>query len=453
MNGILLRWAWLAAYTAGCLYFVYFVERSSFSELLLVFAFLFILYGWALYRAAEFKLKEIIWISLFLRLLFFLGTPQLSDDYHRFLWDGELVNSGENPYRYLPSEYIEKAPEDFSGRAYYDDMNSPDYYSVYPPLKQAVFATAAWFASGDAERGVLALRVILLLAELLFLLTAARLLTLFHLPVGRLVIYAFHPLVVVEVIGNVHFEGMVLLFMALALLAGGYAASADQAKKRSALLFLVSGFFFACAVLVKLTPLLLGPIAVVLLRRFSRVASFALGALIVLVVSIWPFADSGLLAHLQSSLGLYFRTFEFNASVYYLVRAVGHHVLGYNAIARIGPMLSIISTLTIVALTVRLAFFKLRDIRTVAPVVLWSWVLFLVLSTTVHSWYLVVLVGIAMFAKHWAVLAWTCTVVLSYAHYRGGGFEENYGLITVSYVLPLLVALVMSRIKHVRLMR
>lgn len=444
MNSGLLKWVWLAAYTAGCAYFVFFVERSSFVALSLVFALLFVLYGWAVYRSSRFQLKEILAAALVLRLLFFLGMPELSDDYNRFLWDGQLVQEGANPYLHLPSDYQSSQAYDYVGARYFAEMNSPDYYSVYPPLKQAIFTVSAQVAQGNPERGVLALRVILLLSELLFLWTAARLLSAFNLPVGRLVLYAFHPLVLVEVIGNVHFEGVVLLFLGLALLSGVYAYAADHQRAVKFAWWLSSGFFFGCAVMVKLTPLLLLPLIVVLLRRISRLTAFAIGALGISVLITIPFLDAELPMHFQSSLGLYFRTFEFNASVYYIVRAIGRALVGYNPIALLGPVLSLVSALLIAFLAVRVLYTSEQRDRNVFGVALLSWVVFLLFATTVHPWYLVILVGFSMFYLQYAVLLWTCTVVLSYSHYRNGGFEEHYLTIAIEYAVPLAAALIFS---------
>lgn len=438
------RWVWLAAFTAGCLYFIAFVERSSFVELSLVFGFLFVLYGWAVYHSSRFRLREVLVFALFVRLLFFLGMPQLSDDYHRFLWDGQLVLEGVNPYLHLPSDYHENQNEDYPGIGYYAEMNSLEYYSVYPPLKQAIFALSAQVAEGDPGRGVVALRVILLLSELLFLWAAARLLMLFNLPVGRLVIYAFHPLVIIEVMGNVHFEGMVLLFLALSLLAAKLSGLVGDHPKRGRLLLFVSGIFFGCAVLIKLTPLLLGPLIMVLLRRSSRMVTFALGALSVVFLATLAFWDAELPAHFRASLGLYFRTFEFNASIYYLTRAIGHAWLGYNAIAVIGPALSLISTVIIIALALRLGFSRIISAPKAFSVALFSWSVYLLFATTVHPWYLIIPVGLIMFFRHWAVLIYTCTVVLSYSHYRDGAFDENFFLIAMGYAIPVFVAILLA---------
>lgn len=450
MTSALLRWVWLAAYTAGCLYFVTSVERSSFVSLSLIFGFLFLLYGWALYHSERIGIRQMIFAAVFFRLLFFFGMPQLSDDYHRFLWDGQLVQEGSNPYFHLPADYAATKDEHWEGATYLAEMNSQEYYSVYPPLKQAVFAISAWIAQGDPVRGVFALRFILWLAEVLLLLTLVRLLNLFDLAPHRVAVYAFHPLVIVEVIGNVHFEGMVLLFMALSLLAAKYAAEKVPDDRRKALLWLAAGFFFGCAVLVKLTPLLLVPLVLVFLRRFSRMMQFGLGALGVGVLAVSPFTEWRALVHFWSSIDLYFRTFEFNASVYYLVREVGYAVSGYNTIALLGPALSVLSVLLIIA--VALGYLK-RDrfnMSKAAGAVLLSWLLYLLLSTTVHPWYLVVVVGLLVFYRSWGVWLWTLTVVLSYAHYHQGRFAENYILIAVSYLLPLFVVVLLIKAQHFR---
>ncbi|MDP4586790.1 MAG: hypothetical protein NWS86_01310 [Flavobacteriales bacterium] len=58
---------------------------------------------------------------------------------------------------------------------------------------------------------------------------------------------------------------------------------------------------------------------------------------------------------------------------------------------------------------------------------------YLLLTTTVHPWYLVSLVFFTSLTKWRFAALWSFLAVLSYSHYANGGFKENYLLIGLEY--------------------
>ena len=74
-------------------------------------------------------------------------------------------------------------------------------------------------------------------------------------------------------------------------------------------------------------------------------------ALIVFALSFLPFLNSALLEHFSATLALWFQKFEFNASLYYVVRWVGFQVKGYNIIATAGKILPLIAVVGLFALS------------------------------------------------------------------------------------------------------
>lgn len=71
---------------------------------------------------------------------------------------------------------------------------------------------AAQFAKGHLEKGYWVLRALLLLGELGVFLLLWWLLARFDLPQKQIIFYWFNPLVILELMGNLHFEGLVLFF-------------------------------------------------------------------------------------------------------------------------------------------------------------------------------------------------------------------------------------------------
>src|SRR5690606_30867515 len=108
-----------------------------------------------------------------------------------------------------------------------------------------------------------------------------------------------------------------------------------------------SGAFLGAAVAVKLNPLMLTPVFIKGLPDRSR-WSFFVGCALVVVTLLTPLLWGNSLTGYLTSLGLYANAFEFNASVYYLLRGLGHWTHGYNMIGILGPGLKWLTLLTIV---------------------------------------------------------------------------------------------------------
>ncbi|MCB0762379.1 MAG: DUF2029 domain-containing protein, partial [Flavobacteriales bacterium] len=249
-----------------------------------------------------------------------------------------------------------------------------------------------------------------------------RLLQAYKLPSGNIMFYAWNPLVIMEVVGNLHFEGLMLLGILGAL----YAL---HRKKQH-----WSGVAMGLAISAKLIPLMLVPA----FFRYLGMRKWLLWSVVaglVFVVTFLPFALGGFPASMLNSVDLYFRSFEFNASIFYLVRAIGFATVGYDIIQWSGPVLGVITAVTLLVL----AFAKWGSSLPARMVVMLT--CYYLLATTVHPWYIVTLVGLATLSGHAYVMVWSFLVLLSYSHYFGGGFKEYYWVIALEYAL-LLAAMV-----------
>ncbi|MCB2376697.1 hypothetical protein LGH70_03850 [Hymenobacter sp. BT635] len=406
----------LSAYAA----LAYATPRPYFGQLLACYLLAFAGYAWLLWRPLP--LRYGLLLALAGRLLWLPALPALSDDYHRFRWDGQLVAEGQNPYRYRPAEVRQQidpstAPEHRALLALYPRLNSPQYYSVYPPISQAVFAVASRLFP-TSERGfVLVLRLCIILAETA---TAGLLLVLlrrFELPRQRAMLYLLNPLIIVELTGNLHFEAL----MICGLLAALWAFTHGR--------WVLSALALAGAVATKLLPLLLLPL---LLRRLggARFLGYSAVTGLGLLLLFAPFLSAELVQNLSRSLDLYFHKFEFNASIYYLLRALGYWQTGYNQIARLGTLLAV-ATGSIVVL---LALTEKRPTWASLPqALLFTLTGYFALATTVHPWYLTTLVALSVFSCYRYALVWSAVVPLSYAAYQTAAYAENLWLVGLEY--------------------
>jgi len=59
------------------------------------------------------------------------------------------------------------------------------------------------------------------------------------------------------------------------------------------------------------------------------------------------------------------------------------------------------------------------------------------LSSTVHPWYVVFLLGIAVFTDYRFPFVWSFAVVLSYYAYSNPDYKENLWLLAIEYILVI----------------
>ena len=135
----------------------------------------------------------------------------------------------------------------------------------------------------------------------------------------------------------------------------------------------------------------------------------------------------------SKTVGLWFNNFEFNASIYYILRAIGYSITGYNEIGIIGKILPLISVLVILGFSV---LKKNNSIPKLSTSVLLVFTIYLFLSTTVHPWYIATLVMLCIFTNYRYPLIWSVVILLSYLSYLGIGTadkSENLWIIALEY--------------------
>ena len=116
----------------------YFTDRRDFIQLIACFAILFAIYLYWIKESNKQDFNYLLAIAIAARIALIFSTPNLSDDYFRFIWDGKLIANGINPFDYLPNELRESIFYQ-SNLLLINGMNSPEYYSIYPPALQFIF--------------------------------------------------------------------------------------------------------------------------------------------------------------------------------------------------------------------------------------------------------------------------------------------------------------------------
>ncbi len=396
------------------------VQQDDSTNIIIHYLIAFATFIYLIYSASKGRLSisAAVGIGIFLRLILLYAFPNLSNDIYRFLWDGRLIHDGIHPLSYLPSELMSSGRVGEWASELYSSMNSQEYFTIYPPISQLVFYLSTLGDSWSLATSAMVMKAILFIADIGLLAALMQLLRKMQQPAYLALLYFLNPLVIMEVGGQVHYEGLMVCFLAFSLLL--------LSEKK----YLFSGGALALSVGVKLLPLMFVPLFLCYLDNNSQRIKFFGGLTSILLVSFFPFLIGLDIGHFFSSLNLYFQKFEFNASVYYLLRYIGKLLTGYNQIAIIGPLLSLIS----LGLILKISFSKeLTSMKVLLSRMFYCFAIYLFLATTVHPWYLIMLIFCGLFTSYRWFVAWSALIVLSYSTYATPDFTQNMYLIALEY--------------------
>ncbi|MBA3972097.1 MAG: hypothetical protein H0X46_08130, partial [Bacteroidetes bacterium] len=320
----------------------YSTERTNFQQLIALFGLLFGGYFYLITANLNEKLiKQSIIIAILFRLSLLFMVPNLSDDYFRFIWDGRLSVQGINPFAVMPSAFINSPEAALAGLDHklFASMNSQGYYTIYPPVLQFIFFTSAKLFSSNILGSVIVMRMFIIAAEIGSIFLLSSILKKLNLPSPKVLFYALNPLVIIELTGNLHFEALMIFFLLLSV----FLLMKEQLT--------LSAAAFSLAICSKLLPLMLLPL---LLKKigFQKSMRFYFTCGISTVLLFVPFIDKTFIGNILSSVGLYFHSFEFNASIFYIVRWAGFETLGYDVIGKAGTILSVIALLGICSVAI-----------------------------------------------------------------------------------------------------
>lgn len=399
-------------------------ERHFSGQLIILFAILFLIYGWVI--SSQHDEKPWLYAAIGFRIIFIFFLPLLSDDFYRFIWDGRLLAAGYHPFARLPSYYLNHDPA-IPGitASLFQKLNSPEYFTVYPPVTQFIFWLSVNFSSDSIFGSVLVMRLFILAAEVGTLIFIRKILVHYGLPIRNSLVYALNPLVIIELTGNLHVEAIMIFFIVLSVW--------WMVKQRLTLASIALGFSIA----TKLVPLLMLPVLFFRLG-WKRALQVYATVVVVVVILFLPLLQADLISGMTNGLGYYFQKFEFNASIYYLIREYGFWKYGYNIIQTAGWKLALTGAIGMGVYVVLEKFFK-KEKLSLAETSVWSAILFVFTiyffsATTVHPWYITSLVAFSVFIPWRYGVLWSALIFLTYIGYSLDGYHEHYGLIALEYV-------------------
>jgi len=341
----------------------------------------------------------VLFFAILIRLLLLPLAPSLSDDGYRYVWDGMLQWEGLNPFLYLPTDAALVA---LTGHPVFAQLNSADYFTVYPPLSQMAFFFGGWLQPESWFWSFMVIKFVIVVAEVGALFLLARMVS-----ARALVLYAWNPLVVVEVAGQAHTEGLLVALLMMTVWA--YRAGRPR----------LSLFTLSAAIWVKLFPVFLIPF---LLRRVGWRLVWVPVLTSLLIVT--PYWSPEVISNGVDSLKLYIELFDFYSGPYLSLKWLSYRLGGTPGLE------GVLGVMIAVSYLAYLGWLYVADGRrggyrgkswSLAQVFCLALAGYLVASRTIHPWhFLALLVLIPFLPRIWWGWMWLTAIstgtYLLYSH-------------------------------------
>ncbi|MFB3879617.1 MAG: hypothetical protein ACE149_00060 [Armatimonadota bacterium] len=399
----------------------------------------------AIRRARAELPRHLVWlivlVGIGLRLAVAPVRPATTSDIYRYLWEGRVVRAGLNPYAEAPNSPRLAHLRDWV----WDVLPFKSVPAAYPPVAQYVFA-AAGLVPGPP---VIVLKLMLALFDIGTVLLLVSLFAAMKLPRCWVILYAWHPLAICELVARGHLDTIGIFFMALALRLLPVARPCERSEQRRRLLPpTLSAAALTLSILSKGYALVIAPFFVIAARPRRWVFVLAMAATAALVYA--PFASAGL--DLFRGAAMYGRGWRGNSSVFALLDiALSPISLHHNVVAR--AICLVLLVVWVVALVGKAMLAPAPKAGIGVPALHALIGLFL-LSPAVYPWYLawtLPLLCVAIAAKHtagdtllphvsWLLL--TGTIFGFYAHDLAGHHREIWWVTTAEYAVPIAAAVV-----------
>ena len=417
---LLLALASLLLYTS----FAYDLIRTDYIKLVTLYVALFFLF-YKLVQLLKTNIKLLTYLAFGFRAIFILAIPNLSQDFYRFIWDGRMILEGFNPYLFTVESFIGKdvfpvvqAQELYNGMG---NLNA-SHFTNYPPINQLCFVIAGLFSGKSILGSVIVMRLLIIAADFGTLFYGTKLLEKLKLPAHNIFWYILNPFIIIELTGNLHFEGVMIFFLIWSL----YLLHIGKWK--------FAAIVLALSVSVKLIPLIFLPLIFQKLGLKKSIVFYIIIGITTLLLFL-PFYSSEFINNYTETVALWFSNFEFNASIYYIAREIGYTFRGYNEIAIIGKVTPVLVILFVLVITF---FRKNKTTIQLITAMLLALSFYYFTATTVHPWYVATLLMLSVFTKYKFPLVWSFVIILSYLAYLNldtADKSENLWIIALEYLV------------------
>jgi alpha-1,6-mannosyltransferase len=400
-------------FLAGVVALGFYFPRTNFTATYSIFL---VLFGvWILLSKSAMDFKSLFAIGLIARVILIFSSPELSDDYVRFLWDGKLLSSGINPYTCLPTEEIKFLDDEYSNL--FPFLNSPNYYTVYPPIIQFI----NWISvslGGSITGAIMVMKCIFLAFEILLFYALQLIL---KEQKRKAFWYWLCPLVILEFSGNLHHEVLMIAFLLLSI----YFFQKEK--------IIPCALFLSLAIATKLSPLLFLPFFFLSIKSSSRwmflVLCFGFTSLF-----LSPLVYQNGHLFFYKSIQLYFSSFEFNSSFFKITQLISWS-FPYSLI--------LFKIITLATMALFFLFWKKKKLNLLAGLI-WIQTIFILSSQSIHPWYLMPLFALTIANNKVPtyIIAWIVLIPLTYITYQFSPYTQQiwvngleYGLVFILFIL------------------
>jgi hypothetical protein len=361
-------------------------------------------------------------------LSFFWSSPQLSEDVYRFLWDGKLWHLGINPYSLPPTEVV-------STNTYltelYPQMTelTKGNYTCYPGFNQLYFFVAALTAK--VSHSILLLKLLFVISIIPGLIYLHKLLNSMNLQPTAIWLLVLNPLFLLETLGNLHFEAIMMSFLIIAF----------YYLKR---ILWLSALCFSMAVQIKLLPLIVLPF---LVRYIGLKKSILYGTVVLTLnaFSMMILMDTAEMMNFLQSLRLYFGIFEFNSFIPYYLQSFVEVFTGFDPIRYTSPVLSVITLGAIIYFALNR---KKESLIQLIQGLSFGLLCYFLLNSTVHPWYLITIIFLLPFVGQRTIVLWSMVGVLSYGFYTLDPWISRI-LVNLEYAIVLISLILECRSRKI----
>lgn len=382
----------------------------------------------------------IIFFSVIFRLILLPGVLIHENDIYRYLWDGKVLASGMNPYKFAPEDvesYATTNPHTTTlvevelkhlnklrrqNLSYFNKIGHREVPTIYPPFVQIVFA----ISSIIKKDSILLMKTIFVIFDILILFLISKMLLYFGKNPALCIIYGWSPLVLKEIANSGHYDSIPIFFMLLSIYF-------IYLKKN-----FLSTFYLVLASLSKFFPVTL---LLLFIKRF-KFKHFLLFFLIIITVYI-PFFllnQTGVQKVFEGLL-TYSEKWAYNGSIFTII----YSVISYISPERLNHLFlskifsGIIFLLALIYISLKKSSGELVLLHKVFVVL----ALLFLLSPVANPWYFCWVIPFLCFFPYRSFLVLSGTLIFSYLSFS----REVPGLILIQY-LPFFALLFLEGWRH-----
>lgn len=363
------------------------------------------------------EVSTLLWFSMIFRLVFLFAIPIFSVDYIRFLFDGKLILNGFNPYLYSPEQVLAGntiVPSNLFAD-FFSGLATNKKYSLAFPLVQYFKVLPAYFVEINPIISLVLLRLPILIADFILFKFLIKLLDKLSLSYNGILVYALNPLVIIGLMANISFIGVMLCLFVVGLY------FLIQNKWIHALVLITASSVFSVFSVV-LLPLIF--------KKIGLAKSIIFMVLIAIIITLFsiPFYQTGMIDVLIANLKSNISTPKFNfglTNVFEWFTGKSHIII---------PVLFLLALFSI-------SISRANDWGSVIKGMMFCVTTVILLSFNIKPHYFIILVLFSSLIQEYNyAIIWSLIAFVNYANFALK-FEQNYWIMPLEFSILLILFL------------